>query len=148
MNTALSPFEDRAHREQVIALWQTVFGDESAHNAPALVIDKKLAAHDGLFFVALLDGRVIGTVMAGYDGHRGWLYSVAVHPDHRQQGIGSQLVARAERALAERGCLKINLQILADNAAVAAFYASLGYAVEPRVSMGKRVADNLPAHAP
>lgn len=148
MRTTLSLFDDDAHREQVIALWQTVFGDASAHNSPALVIDTKLAALDGLFFVALLHDRVVGTVMAGYDGHRGWLYSVAVHPDHRQQGIGSQLVARAERTLTGRGCLKINLQILEDNAAVAAFYASLGYAVEPRVSMGKRLAENIPAHVP
>ncbi len=148
MRTSISRFDDDAHREPVIALWQTVFGDESPHNTPALVIDKKLAARDGLFFVALLDGRVVGTVMAGYDGHRGWLYSVAVHPDHRQQGIGSLLVAQAERALTELGCLKINLQVLENNASVTAFYASLGYAVEPRVSMGKRLAQNIPAHAP
>lgn len=148
MSTTITLYDHPAHRDPVIALWQTVFGDAAAHNAPALVIDTKLAAQDGLFFVALLHNRVVGTVMAGYDGHRGWLYSVAVHPDHRQQGIGSQLVARAERALTGRGCLKINLQILEDNAAVAAFYASLGYAVEPRVSMGKRLAENIPAHVP
>lgn len=148
MRTSISRFDDDAHREPVIALWQTVLGDESPHNAPALVIDKKVATRDGLFFVALLNGRVVGTVMAGYDGHRGWLYAVAVHPDHRQQGIGSQLITQAEQALAGLGCLKINLQILENNASVTAFYASLGYAVEPRVSMGKRLAENLPAHAP
>ena len=145
MATAITLYDNHVHRDQVIALWETVFGYASAHNAPARVIDTKLAVDDGLFFVALLDGRVIGTVMAGYDGHRGWLYSVAVHPEHRKHGIGSQLVAQAERALIERGCLKINLQILQDNASVAAFYASLGYAVEPRVSMGKRIPHNLPA---
>lgn len=146
MNITLWIYDDGAHRQPVIALWETVFGDASAHNAPARVIDTKLAVHDGLFFVALLDGHVVGTVMAGYDGHRGWLYSVAVHPEHRKRGIGSLLVARAERALTERGCLKINLQILQDNASVAAFYASLGYAVEPRVSMGKRIPQNIAAH--
>lgn len=145
MCPTISLYDDDAHRQPVIALWETVFGYASAHNAPARVIDTKLAVHDGLFFVALLDGHVVGTVMAGYDGHRGWLYSVAVHPEHRQRGIGSQLVARAEHALTERGCLKINLQILQDNASVAAFYASLGYAVEPRVSMGKRIPQNPPA---
>ncbi len=145
MSITLSTYDDGVHRQPVIALWETVFGHESAHNEPALAIDKKLAAQDGLFFVALLDGRVIGTIMAGYDGHRGWLYSVAVHPEHRKRGIGSKLIARAERALTERGCLKINLQILQDNASVAAFYASLGYAVEPRVSMGKRITENPPA---
>lgn len=145
MCPTISLYDDDAHRQPVIALWETVFGYPSAHNEPSRVIDTKLAVHDGLFFVALLDGHVVGTVMAGYDGHRGWLYSVAVHPEHRQRGIGSQPVTQAERALTELGCPKINLQILQDNASVAAFYASLGYAVEPRVSMGKRIPQNPPA---
>ncbi|MBL9117640.1 MAG: GNAT family N-acetyltransferase [Verrucomicrobiaceae bacterium] len=74
------------------------------------------------------------------------LYSVAVHPEHRKQGIGSRLVVHAERAFTGRGCMKINLQIVAGNEAVAAFYESLGYAVEPRVSMGKRIQANIPSH--
>lgn len=139
---AISLYQDALHRSQVIALWQAVFGYEAAHNAPALVIDKKLALADRLFFVALSDAGVVGTVMAGYDGHRGWLYSVAVHPSHRQQGLGAALVRQAERALTARGCVKVNLQILASNEAVAAFYAPLGYAVEPRISMGKRLPQN------
>lgn len=139
---AISLYQDALHRSQVIALWQAVFGYEAAHNAPALVIDKKLALADRLFFVALSDAGVVGTVMAGYDGHRGWLYSVAVHPSHRQQGLGAALVRQAEHALTARGCVKVNLQILASNQAVAAFYAPLGYAVEPRISMGKRLPQN------
>lgn len=133
----LCAFDDQLHRQQVIALWREVFGYETAHNAPALAIDKKLAVADGLFFVALRAGSVIGTTLAGYDGHRGWLYSVAVHPSQRQLGVGSALIAHAERALAARGCLKINLQLVATNESVARFYQSLGYAVEPRISMGK-----------
>jgi len=89
--------------------------------------------------------QVIGTIMASYDGHRGWIYSVAVHPEHRKRDVGSLLVAHAERALTERGCMKINLQIMAGNESVAAFYASLGYAVEQRVSMGKRIQENIPS---
>jgi ribosomal protein S18 acetylase RimI-like enzyme len=84
---------------------------------------------------------VAGTIMAGYDGHRGWLYSLAVAPEHRRRGIGSALVRHAEQELRKRGCLKINLQILEANAAVAAFYEALGYAVEPRVSLGKRLVE-------
>jgi ribosomal protein S18 acetylase RimI-like enzyme len=144
MSTTITPFENALHRDQVIALWETVFGYDSAHNRPALAIDKKIAAGDGLFFVAISDTAIIGTIIAGYDGHRGWIYSVAVHPEHRKQGIGSLLVAHAERALAERGCMKINLQIMGGNETVAAFYSSLGYAVEQRVSMGKRVEENIP----
>ena len=142
------PFDNVIHRSQVMTLWRASFGYETAHNEPGLVIDKKLAMRDSLFFVAEVAGdaagEVVGTVMAGYDGHRGWLYSVAVSPAHRKRGAGRQLVAHAEQALASLGCLKINLQLLQSNAAVAEFYASMGYAVEPRVSMGKLLHVNIP----
>ncbi len=146
------PFDNALHRSQVMAVWRTSFGYDTAHNEPGLVMDKKLAMQDGLLFVAVLagdsaadaTGEVVGTVMAGYDGHRGWLYSVAVSPAHRKLGVGRQLVAHAEQALVSLGCLKINLQLLQSNAAVAAFYASMGYAVEPRVSMGKLLHQNIP----
>lgn len=143
----IQPFENTAHRAQVIALWKTALGYEAAHNRPDFAIDQKIRIDDGLFFVALLGPEVVGTTMAGYDGHRGWLYSVAVHPDHRRQGIGACLVRHAERALAAKGCVKINLQISAGNERVSAFYATLGYTEEPRVSMGKLVRENLPLPA-
>ena len=142
--TTITLYADAAHRGQVIALWETVFGYEAAHNKPELVIDKKLEVDDELFFVAVADSAVVGTVMAGYDGHRGWIYSVAVASSHRRQGIGSQLVSHAERALTGKGCVKINLQILEGNEKVSGFYASLGYVVEKRVNMGKRVLENIP----
>lgn len=143
-SVTITPFENRNHRDQVIALWQTVFGYEAAHNNPAVVIDKKIAVNDGLFFVATCAADVVGTIMAGYDGHRGWIYSVAVHPAHRQKGIGSELIRHAERALIEKGCMKINLQIMDGNESVTAFYASLGYLTEKRVSMGKPIHENIP----
>ena len=130
-------YEDTTDRTQVIALWRNVFGYETAHNEPNLAISKKIAAQDGLLFVAVDNNNIMGTIMAGYDGHRGWLYSVAVHPSKRLSGLGSMLVHHAEKALANLGCLKINLHLLATNEATAAFYKSLGYSVEPRVSMGK-----------
>ena len=143
----ITPFDNVMHRSQVMAVWRACFGYETAHNEPGLVIDKKLAMHDGLLFVAVLAGdaagEVVGTVMAGYDGHRGWLYSVAVSPAHRKLGIGRQLVAHAEQALVSKGCLKIKLQLLQSNAAVVAFYASMGYVVEPHISMGKLVRENI-----
>jgi ribosomal protein S18 acetylase RimI-like enzyme len=137
-------YSDERHRQQVIQLWATVFGYDAAHNAPGLAIDRKLAVRDGLFFLAEVDGAVAGTTLAGYDGHRGWLYSVAVHPIHRNQGLGVALVRFAEQALVERGCMKINLQIRSGNEAVSRFYESLGYAVERRVSMGKVMSQNVP----
>jgi ribosomal protein S18 acetylase RimI-like enzyme len=137
-------YSDSADRSGVIELWRTVFGYETAHNDPALAINKKLAMRDGMFFVATNGERIVGTVMAGYDGHRGWLYSVAVHPSARRAQLGSQLVAYAEKALSEAGCMKINLQLIASNDATAAFYKALGYAVEPRISMGKVLSENVP----
>lgn len=139
----IANYSNNHHRHAVIALWETVFGYETAHNTPSLAIDKKLAVADELVFVALRDEEVIGTVMGGYDGHRGWLYSVAVHPAHRREGLGAKLVRHAEGALIARGCMKINLQIISANASVAAFYEALGYSIEPRISMGKKIEANI-----
>lgn len=135
----LRVYRDATDRAQVIALWEEVFGYAAEHNAPQLVIDQKLRAEDSLFFVCRESDQVVGTIMSGYDGHRGWLYSLAVHPLARKRGYGRRLVRHAERALAARGCLKVNLQILESNGAVATFYERLGYFVEPRVSMGRRL---------
>jgi ribosomal protein S18 acetylase RimI-like enzyme len=132
-------YSDQQDRDAVVRLWQQVFGYASAHNAPAFAIDQKIAVKDGLFFVATADGAVIGTIMAGYDGHRGWIYSLAVKSESRGRGIGTALLRYAEAALRERGCPKINLQINDTNAGVVAFYEKLGYVVEPRISMGKKL---------
>ncbi|WP_073165200.1 GNAT family acetyltransferase [Pseudomonas asturiensis] len=137
---AVIHYSDQHHRSAVVALWKTVFNDSAPHNRPDLSIDMKLAVADQLFFVAIADGHVAGTVLAGYDGHRGWLYSVAVDPQYRGQGLGTLLVLHAEQALVDRGCIKINLQIRTSNEGVQAFYESLGYFQEPLISMGKRIA--------
>ena len=137
--TDIRVYDDATDRAQVIALWSAVFSYTSPHNLPAVSIDQKLRADDGLFFVAVEEGRVLGTILSGYDGHRGWLYSVAVAPAARNRGLGTRLVRHAEQAMAERGCLKVNLQIVESNAAVVAFYERLGYVVEPRINMGRRL---------
>jgi ribosomal protein S18 acetylase RimI-like enzyme len=140
---SITSYSNEVHRLPVVSLWETVNGNETAHNTPTLAIDKKLEAKDDLFFIAFFEGEVVGTIVAGYDGRRGWLYSVAVHPSYRQKGIGSALVRHAEQALTKRGCMKINLQIMSGNESVVGFYESLGYAVEERVSMGKRILENI-----
>jgi ribosomal protein S18 acetylase RimI-like enzyme len=140
----IADFDNHLHRDQVVALWKNVFGYPDPHNAPELAIDKKLEVNDRLFFVAMNGDEVVGTIMAGYDGHRGWIYLVAVTPQCRRQNIGSRLVSHAEQALTSRGCVKINLEILQSNANVAAFYKSLGFSVENRITMGKRVSSNIP----
>lgn len=123
--------------QAVIALWRDVFAYTEPRNRPEAVIRQKLACQRELFFVAVIEGKAAGTVMGGYDGHRGWIYSVAVAPSLRHRGIGTALMRHVEKALAERGCPKINLQIVSGNAGVAAFYKKLGFNVEERVSMGK-----------
>ncbi len=139
MATEIVAFDNRRHRDRVVRLWEQVFAYKAPHSAPSLVIDSKLAVADGLFFVAVNRCDVVGTIMAGYDGHRGWIYSLAVDPDHRQQGIGSHLLSVAEGHLAVRGCVKINLQIMEGNEQVQSFYEARDYSVEQRVSMGKRL---------
>jgi ribosomal protein S18 acetylase RimI-like enzyme len=123
----------------VIALWRQVLPDDAPHNDPATSIRQKLAVDRELFLVAEVAGQVVGTVMGGYDGHRGWIYSVAVAPEYRHRGIGSALVRQVEAALVARGCLKLNLQVRSTNASVLAFYEKLGFSVEPSISLGKRL---------
>jgi ribosomal protein S18 acetylase RimI-like enzyme len=136
-------YENTRHRDQVIRMWRNEFGYEAARNDPAFVIDKKIAVGDGLFWVAVCKGSVLGTIMAGYDGHRGWIYSMAVTSSQRHQGIGSMLLNHAEQQLMSRGCVKINLQILKENEEIQRFYQANGYALEDRLSMGKQIDENL-----
>tara|TARA_B110000967_G_C18344636_1_gene298274 strand:+ start:90 stop:500 length:411 start_codon:yes stop_codon:yes gene_type:complete len=122
-------------RSALVALWNTVFPDDPAHNEPSAVIEAKLAVDD-LIFVAEHDGVLIGACMAGYDGHRGWLYAVAVLKEQRRNGTGQALVKYAMQSLKEIGCIKVNLQIRTTNTQVEAFYKALGFDAEERLSMG------------
>ena len=125
----------------MIALWKGIFVDgyEAPHNDPGVSVNLKAAHDPGLFLVAVDGGRLIGTVMGGYDGHRGWIYSLAVDEKERHRGIGTTLMAEVERRLKDRGCLKLNLQVMPDNKGVVQFYQELGFSVEDRLSMGKRL---------
>jgi ribosomal protein S18 acetylase RimI-like enzyme len=134
----IRPYED-ADEPAVIALWNEERSDTAPHNDPATVIRKKLSVDRDLFLVAVVDGVVVGTVIGGYDGHRGWVYAVMVAQSTRRRGIGSALLHRLEELLAQRGCMKVNLQVRTSNAGVVAFYEELGYTVEERISMGKRL---------
>lgn len=119
------------------ALWREAFPNDPPRNRADISVPAKLAMKDDLLFVAVEDGAVIGSIMAGYDGHRGWLYSVAVRQDAKRRGIGTALVQTAEAALRKLGCCKINLQVRSTNAAVIEFYKGLGFAVEEHISMGR-----------
>ena len=126
-------------RTKVIALWETVFPDDPPHNAPPKVFDAKLALKDDMLLVAVQDDAVIGTTMAGYDGHRGWLHKVAVLPQYQRRGIATELIRHAIGALKSLGCTKVNLQIRLTNTDVRAFYEALGFDVEERLDMAKHI---------
>jgi ribosomal protein S18 acetylase RimI-like enzyme len=138
----IRPYQESDQRA-VTELWNESSPAHAPHNDPATAIRKKLEVQRELFSVAEVDGNVVGTAMGGYDGHRGWIYAVAVKPQFRRQGIGSALVRRVEAALSDLGCLKVNLQVFASNAEVVAFYEQLGYSVEERINMGKRLYEHV-----
>ena len=124
---------------EVDALWRAVFPEDPPHSRAAVAVPRKLAVQRDLFLVAVENGSVLGTILAGYDGHRGWLYKLAVHPNARRCGIGEKLVRAAEKRLAAMGCTKANLQVRDTNHEAARFWARMGYAQEPRISMGRNL---------
>ena len=126
-------------RDGVISLWSEVLPDSAPHNDPATSLRQKLAVDRDLLFVADEAGDIVGAAMGGYDGHRGWIYSVAVKTGCRRRGIGQSLLREIETALTKRGCLKVNLQVRSSNAQAIEFYKTLGYSTEDRISMGKRL---------
>ncbi|WP_158936333.1 GNAT family acetyltransferase [Burkholderia sp. S171] len=134
---------DERDTQDVLALWAQAFPEYATpgkpQRDPRLSIRNKLAMQPEFFFVGLLAERLIGTVMVGYDGHRGWMYSLAVAEDQRGNGYARALVQHAERALAAIGCPKLNLQIMANKPETQAFYAKLGYQMDEVVSFGKRL---------
>lgn len=135
---------EEADFEAVVALWEAT-GLNVAYNDPAEDIPRCVAAPNARLFVGTLGPKLVGTIMAGQDGHRGWLYRLAVAPDHQRLGFGRRLVAHAEAWLAGQGMPKINLMIRDSNLAVRDFYVRLGYAVAPRLVLQKGLDA---AHAP
>lgn len=122
----------------VIALWKEC-DLVRPWNDPHRDICRKLKVNAEWFLVGLVDGQVVATVMAGYEGHRGWLNYLAVAPEFQRRGLARGIVVEAERLLRKAGCPKINLQIRTSNQAVIEFYRRLGYSVDDVVSMGKRL---------
>jgi 4-oxalocrotonate tautomerase family enzyme len=110
-----------------------------SQNEPKKDIAMKRKVQSDLFFVGTIDNRIVATVMAGYDGHRGWIYYLAVDPDYQRQQIGRRMIEKAESALKKRGCPKINLQVRTSNQAVIAFYERLGFTNDDVIGLGKRL---------
>lgn len=137
MSTRIRPF-DRDDTERVVALWQAC-GLTRPWNDPRKDIERKLTVQPDLFLVAEANGNLAGAAMIGYDGHRGWVYYLAVEPGYRGQGIARDLMSEAEHKLIELGCPKIMLMVRSDNASVVALYEHLGYETEQTLLLGKRL---------
>ncbi|UCE96343.1 MAG: GNAT family acetyltransferase [Candidatus Bathyarchaeota archaeon] len=130
------------HQEALVDLWEKC-GLIVPQNDPIEDIQKKIDYQPELFFIALLDDQLIGSVMVGYEGHRGWLNYLAVHPSFQKRGFGKKLVEKAIAELRKIGCLKLNLQVRRSNKRVIEFYKQIGFKEEERVSLGLRLRNEL-----
>ncbi|WP_287910094.1 GNAT family acetyltransferase [Acinetobacter sp.] len=124
--------------EDVIALWETC-DLTRPWNSPEIDIFRKVAQKDGLFLLAVKDEQLIATVMGGYDGHRGWVNYLAVHPHDQRNGVATALIQQLEKRLIALGCPKLQLLIREDNIDVQSFYEQLGYEEIEVVCLGKRL---------
>ncbi len=130
-----------ADQDAVVELWRAC-GLVAPQNDPVKDIRRKLHAQREMFLVGLLGARLVATVMAGYEGHRGWINYLSVASDCRRRGFGRRMMDEAEALLRAAGCPKINLQVRSSNGDVIGFYRSIGYAVDDVVSMGKRLEED------
>lgn len=128
-------------RAAVIELWQRC-DLTRPWNDPSLDIDRKVAVDPPGLLVGVDGETIVATVMAGYDGHRGWVNYLGVDPDRRGQGHATTMMRAAEALLIERGCPKINLQVRTSNTAAVEFYEAIGYSLDGVVSLGRRFTDD------
>jgi len=137
MNLVIRSYHE-SDKNKVIQLWK-----ECAlvvpWNDPERDIIRKQTVQPKLFLVGLMNDEIIATAMAGYDGHRGWVYYLAVLPKYQKQKIGRLIMEEAEARLLELGCPKLNIMVRSTNSEVISFYKSIGYKVEAVTSMGKRL---------
>lgn len=126
------------YQSAVIDLWKKT-NLIVPQNDPAEDIRRKLDFQPELFFVGLLNGQIIGSVMAGYEGHRGWLNYLAVSPQYQRRGYGRKLVEKAIKELRKLGCPKVNLNVRKSNASVIGFYERLGFKEDDVISLGMRL---------
>ena len=128
----------QSDQTSLIALWQAA-GVARSQNDSSKDIQRKLAVDPELLLIAESEGQLVGSIMGGYEGHRGWVNYLAVLPEFQRQGIASRLMNEIEAALLKRGCPKINLQVRSSNQSALEFYAALGYLDDNVVGLGKRL---------
>jgi ribosomal protein S18 acetylase RimI-like enzyme len=137
MNLEIRPY-DPVDEERVVRLWKEC-GLVVPWNDPHRDISRKMKIQADLFLVGLVDGEIVATAMAGYEGHRGWINYLAVHPDHQRSGLGRRMMEAAEKRLRAMGCPKINVQVRGINKGVIDFYRAIGYTDDDVLSLGKRL---------
>ncbi len=133
----IRPFT-QSDQASLIALWHAA-GVATPQNDSGKDIQRKLAVDPELLLIAESDGQLVGSVMGGYEGHRGWVNYLAVLPKFQRRGIASCLMKEIEAALLQRGCPKINLQVRSSNLSALGFYTALGYLDDNVVGLGKRL---------
>ena len=129
-----------ADEADLIALWRSC-GLVRKWNDPAKDIAFATSGRHSTILAARLDGKLVASVMVGHDGHRGTVYYVSVDPGHQSKGYGKQVVRAAEDWLKHKGVWKLNLLIRAENKQVRGFYEHLGYQVEDRLCMARKIID-------
>ena len=127
--------------EAVIKLWDTC-KLVVPWNDPLKDIKRKLTIKDDLFIIGEINKKIIATAMAGYDGHRGYIYYLAVLPELQKKGIGSSILSIVEKKLYKLGCPKINLFVRNTNIKVKAFYKTNNYKIQNSQIYGKRLIDD------
>ena len=136
-NLTIRPYNE-SDEDAVVSLWRQC-GLTVPWNDPHKDICRKLAIQRDLFLVGLAENKIVASVMAGYEGHRGWINYLAVSPTCQKKGYGRLMMDEAEIRLRNLGCPKINLQVRTSNTGVIDFYKTLGYTIDEVVSMGKRL---------
>jgi ribosomal protein S18 acetylase RimI-like enzyme len=129
------------HETAVIALWQRCNLTRPQNN-PQKDIERKLKVNPETFLVGLEDGKVVATVMYGYDGHRCWVNYLGVEPSLQKMGLGRQMMEAVEQKVSPLGCPKINLQVRNGNHNALNFYEKIGYKIDEVVSLGKRLVED------
>lgn len=129
------------YESAVIELWEKCDLTRPWNN-PGLDIERKMKDKPELFLVGLINGKVVASVMCGYEGHRGWVYYLGVEPEQRKRGLAKRMMDAVEERLLEMGCPKINIQVRSGNTGALNFFGKIGYNIEERISLGKRLIED------
>tara|TARA_R110000824_G_scaffold209_15_gene1089 strand:- start:12940 stop:13371 length:432 start_codon:yes stop_codon:yes gene_type:complete len=124
--------------DDVIALWEAC-DLTRPWNDPVADYRLALANDTSAILLAHRQGALVASIMAGFDGHRGWVYYLAVAPDCQKRGLGKKMMEAAEKWLRECDAPKIQLMVRDDNEAAIGFYKALGYELQPVVTIGRKL---------